>query len=252
MDNENLRDKIKDFLQGLPGKYTILEERIPVEVQLTYFEFTRKIKEDLDKSTVMSEADKLFAPEYSISDKKELLARLASLPEVEAYRTIEKFSGTPDTGLEQWSKLALLESRMLLESFLTDEGQVLIASGLGGKNGLLRYFFVGFLKENIAITDAQKKVIDNEFEAGISQQSGVIENTEFSSFYFTLTCLLPVQSEIHELFKRMTRECNVYGSFLRDNFIVTNVKFLNDKEIQSFVTLMDKPDHIKPFEAHEE
>lgn len=245
MDNESLRDKIKEFLKDLPGKYTILEERIPVDIQLAYFDFTRKIKENLDKNIVLDESVMLSNPDYSLNDKKVLLAKLASLAEVEAYRVIEKYAKNADHGLEHWSKLALLESRMLLESFLTDQGQVLIASGLGGKNGLLRYFFVGFTKENLALSDAQKKVINNEFESIISNQDGEIEELEFNETYFKLTCLLPVKSEIHELFKKIVRECNIYGSFLRDNFIITNVKILKENEILSFVSWMDKPEKQK-------
>jgi hypothetical protein len=37
------------------------------------------------------------------------------------------------------------------------------------------------------------------------------------------------------MLKESIRECNVYGNFLRSNFIITNVKELSEEEIDHYL-----------------
>ncbi len=242
MSEDSLKSRIEDFLKGLPDNYAIIEEQLPLEVQVAYFDFTRKIKDNLEKDNVLKDADILFNPSRSLNDKKTILCKLASVPFVEAYRHIEKFSKKPDHGLEHWSKLALLESRIFLESYLTDESTVLISTGLGGKKDKLRYFVAGITQNGNIIADSQKSIIKNEIETFFEKSEAETESLKFYEYYFTLTCLLPVKTEIRELMRDIIKECNIYGNFLRDDFIVTNVKILQKKEIMSFINLMNKPE----------
>jgi hypothetical protein len=242
MSQESLRQRIHEFLQGLPDKITILEESIPLEVQIEYFEFTKKQKEGLDKDAVMLQAETLRRTDVPVSEKKTLLCRMASLPLVEAYRAIEAYSKDPDADLRQWSRLALLESRMFLESYLTEQSRVLISTGLGGRDEKLRYYFVGFSQLNAVITESQQNIIRIEFETAFEKHQAELEEITLYPYYFTIRCLIPVGVEIRDFLKAIIRECNVYGQFLRDNFIVTNVKTLQEKEIMSFLNLMNKHD----------
>lgn len=242
MSEDSLRQRIHELLQGLPDKFTILQENIPIDIQLEYFEFTKKIKEGLVKDTVMSDSVNLNRADLGIQDKKTLLCRMASVPLVEAYRGIEAYSKQPDSGLEQWSRLALLESRMFLESYLTDESRVLISTGLGGRDEKLRYFFVGFSGMNAPLTEGQQTIIRVELESAFEKHKAELEELNMHVYYFTAQCLIPVGVEIRDFLKGIIRECNVYGQFLRDNFIVTNVKTLQEKEIMSFLNLMNKHD----------
>jgi len=242
MSDEGLRQRIHELLQGLPDKFTILEGNIPIDIQLEYFEFTKKIKEGLDTNSVMPEASDLLKSDVTVPDKKTLLCKMASVPLVEAYRGIESYSKNPDPGLEQWSRLALLESRMFLESYLTDESRVLISTGLGGRDEKLRCFFVGFSGMNAPLTEGQQTIIRVELESAFEKRQAELEELTMHTFYFTAQCLIPIGVEIREFLKGIIRECNVYGQFLRDNFIVTNVKLLQEKEIMSFLNLMNKHD----------
>jgi len=235
MDTNNLDDRIESFLGNLPDKYSILQNQIPIETQLAYFDFSKKIKNDIDEEQILSKSDLLFDSEYSIPEKKILLALLASIPKPEIYRLIEKFYNEADDELKHWSNLALIESRMQLESSILGESQVLITTGLGGKNNLLRYFIVGFTKENNPFSDSNKLVINNEFDLYISEQKGEIEKIDFFENYFTITCLLPISLDVPIFLKKIISECNIYGNFLRDNYAVTNVKYFDSKDIASFL-----------------
>lgn len=238
---QNEKDKWIDFLKTLPDKYSILQEKIPIEVQMAYFDFSGKIKSDFDPTDLLKDIDLLFNVDYSLNDKKVLLSRLASLPEVEAYRAIEKYASISDPELFQWAKLAQLESRMLLESHFLEESQVLIATGLGGKGDLLRYYFVGFPLQFNTFNEYQKKLITSEFESSLNSNQGELEELHFYDNWFTLMILLPFKVDVRNILKKLINECNVYGSFLRDNFIITNVKVLENKEIESFLHIMDNP-----------
>lgn len=240
MSEDSLKYRIDEFLKGLPDNYAIIEDQIPLEVQVAYFDFTRKIKDNLDIDNVLSDAGILYNSSRSLNDKKIILCKLASVPFVEAYRHIEKYCKKPDSGLEHWSKLALIESRMFLENYLTDESMVLISTGLGGKKDKLRYFVVCFSQNCHFITSSQKSIIKNEVETFSEKNEAETESLKFYEYYFTITCLLPVKNEIRELIRDIIRECNIYGNFLRKNFIVTNVKILKKKEIISFLSQMNK------------
>jgi len=39
-DHENIFDKIKELLGSLPSQLNVLEEKIDIELQLEYFEFS--------------------------------------------------------------------------------------------------------------------------------------------------------------------------------------------------------------------
>jgi len=96
-----------------------------------------------------------------------MLVKLASINSVEAFRTIERYLKEPNHSLRDWAKLAFQESKLLLESKLLDENQVLISTGLGGKGMKLRYFTVILSDTGENLTKIQKKIINSELGSGL-------------------------------------------------------------------------------------
>ena len=88
---------------------------------MEYFEFSKSIKKDLDEEMVMERREQIFDFDKDERDRKSLFAMLASLEEVLAYRTIERYLKERHQELRNWAILALQESRMLLESKLLEE-----------------------------------------------------------------------------------------------------------------------------------
>ncbi len=234
-ENENLYDKIRELIGSNPGRLSILEDNIDVDLQVEYFEFSRRMAEEYESEWAMDQIDLLQDPEYPIDGKKQLLARLASIEDVAAYRAIESYAGDPDERLREWSLLAMQESRMYLESHLLDENQVFISTGLGGRDGKLRYFIALIARNRAPLNDFQLKIIQEEFPYILRKYGAEIEESNASGYLATFSLLLPIQHSVRDVFAKGISECNQYGDFLREDFIVTNVKKLSFKEISDFI-----------------
>jgi hypothetical protein len=235
MDGDNIYDKIQEIFGEVPGTFSILEEKIDIDLQMEYFEFSRTIKKDLDEVMVMERRDQIFDFNRDTGVRKSLFAMLASLEDVLAYRTIEKYLKEGHQELRNWAILALQESRMLLESKLLEENQVFISTGLGGKGSKLRYFVVLIGKEIINFSDLQKKILKTEFEDILVKCDAEIEKIDFLGPFATLVVMVPLKVALKDVFRSAITECNQYGDFIKSNFIITNVKELNVAEIKDFL-----------------
>lgn len=234
-DNENLYDKIKELLGKEPENLNILEENIDVDLQVEYFEYSKRVAQEYDSSIALDQKMLLEDPDYPIESKKLLLTQLANLDDVSAYRAIESYVNNPDKGLRDWSRLALQESRMHVESFLLGESQIIISTGLGGKDGKLRYFVALIARNMQELSEFEIKVIKDEFSFMLSRYGAEIEEFNASGYLASLVLLLPIQFAVQEVFNEGIAECNQYGDFLRDICIVTNVKKLSFQEITNFI-----------------
>ena len=234
-ENENLFDKLQELFGTTPGSFNILEQQIDINLQMSYFDYSRRVKKGLIPRVVMRDSEKLFMEKADSDLKKELLVKLASVEEVQAYRIIERFYDVAPDDLKEWAALAFKESKMMLESKFLDENQVLISTGLGGKGLKLRYFVVILGKLEKEFTQIQKKIISSEFRYILKLQNAEVENINFSGSISTIMAVVPIKIPVKSLFEKAIRECNTYGNFLKDNFILTNVKVLSFDEIRDFL-----------------
>jgi hypothetical protein len=124
---------------------------------------------------------------------------------------------------------------MQMESGLLGENQIFISTGLGGKDHKLRYFVVLISRQRKKLTPTQKKVIRNEFEFVLKKYEAVTEEIRFSDYLATILLLLPIHHSLKAVFEEAINECNRYGDFLRDHFIVTNVRTLSFREIKDYI-----------------
>jgi len=233
-DHENIYDKLKELLGGVPNQFRILEEKIDIDLQLEYFEESRRNKNLIDPG-IIAKSDNLFSEDTPIEEKKCLLSKVALLGNVESFRIIERFlSGNPGE-LKNWGILAYQESRMLLETKLLDENHILISTGLGGSGEKLRYFIVLFGKDKSGFSDFQRKIIQNEMEIGLKKYSSDLEEIKFSGSLATILAMIPMKAIIKNVFSETIIECNQYGNFLLSDFIITNVKELTFEEIREYI-----------------
>ena len=128
--------------------------------------------------------------------------------------------------------MSLQHSRISLETHFLDEQQVFISTGLGGKGEKLRYFIVCKFKEGKEVEEVQKKVLQTEFEMSFTKHNSYIEKISYFEKYFSILGLIPINISINELIKLAIHESNHYGGFIHDKFLVTNVKILNETEIE--------------------
>jgi len=233
-----MKDKLQKIMQEifgkLPDKVNIIPGNIPIDVQIEYFQTSLRAKENINYELVLQNHNWLFDNNVSIYDKKFLLAQLASIPRPEAYRIIERYLTNPDAELANWARLAYIESRTLLESELLNEQHVIISSGLGGENNLLRYF-VALKIMNDNITEGQKKLFELEAQSVIEAHQGKIEEISINFPYIKILLLVNYNDNLSEIFKKLISKCKEYQLNINEKFIVTNVRKLDDKEIGHFL-----------------
>ena len=231
-ENENVYRKIQEFFSGMNQNFSLIEEPVDVNVQMNYFETSFRLRENLKQDDILARKDDLFNPDLTVDKKKILLVQLASIPNPEIYRMLENYAKNPDKELIEWSKMAVQENRLLLESHLLDKNmQVVISTGLGGKGHKLRYFVVLINKEGNDLKPFQQKVLKDEISYALQRYDGELENLNFTNRYTTLRIVLPLNSDLTKLFKDGIEECNQFGNFLAPDFLVTNLKEMNEKEI---------------------
>ncbi|TLX73447.1 hypothetical protein E9993_15135 [Labilibacter sediminis] len=235
VDFNQVYNKIQDLIHQGNNTISVLEDQIDIELQVEYFKQSKKIIKNLDKEVAFMGKDDLLDPNVDLDVKKELLLSIAKLDIPEAYRMLETYAANPDKELEQWSKLALQESKMVLETSLLGKAPIFISTGLGGQGDKLRYFMVLFGKEDKAFEEWQQNLVKTELEYSIHKHKGILENIKVDEDKVLVTSLLPIATNVQEAVSAVLNECNQMGEFLMSSFIVTNVKKLGSEEIQKMV-----------------
>ncbi len=231
-ENENIYDKIQELFGNVNGQLSILEDQIDLKVQMEYYDYSKRVKKGLDPAEIIRNKDDLFQADLPVEDRKKMLVKLAALDDIEAYRTLEKFVKEPDPGLRDWAYLALQESRMLIESKILDENQILISTGLGGKGLKLRYFTALISSDKSAFTSLQQKIIRKELRFYLGRSGGELEKISFDHEICSLISIIPLQIPVQTLFNTVIKECNILGDFIRQDYVINNVKILTTEEIR--------------------
>lgn len=221
--------------QGIESLH-VLEELVPLEEQMEYFKYFDDLIAKKVRFVPDSEIEMLFSPDVSIKRKKECLALLSSIPDVKAYRAIETYQSSPqEPELKNWSSIALLGSRIGLDSDLSGKPQIYISSGLGGHDKKLRFFSVFISPTRKDYTDLQKQIVEREFRFQLENADVDIETFDIKDNYFTILLLFPFKTDVRAILQSAIEECNQYGSFLDDKFLFTNVKVFSEDEIQDLL-----------------
>jgi len=234
---DDLLAKLRETLeqQGIDS-FHILEDLVPVEVQMEYFRYFERLRRENEPFMRDEEVSLLFSPDASVERKKRSLTLLASIPDVSAYRSIETYHSSPlEPELAHWSSMALVSSRIILSSYLSGQQQVYISSGLGGHGKKLRFFAVLTTTERQPFTDLQREIVNREFTFQLEQADVVIEKFETKENYFTIQMLFAFDKDAKSILDAAVNECNQYGNFLDTKYLFTNVKVLNDREIESLL-----------------
>lgn len=240
MQRNDIFNQFQKFLHETDGDFHILEQRVPVEVQMDYFNHSGRMRKSPPQ---LSEADcekslaRLQSPDTPEKQKKRLLSALAVSRQAKAYGVLKQYVAECDPELSHWAYMALMESRMTLESDLSDEKQIYISTGLGGEGQRLRFFILLVASSDAPFLDYQRQVIEREFAYFLSRENGKIERMTVRERHVEFLVLLPIQTNIKYLLENIIRECNQYGDFLSENMTVTNVKELTGEEITKILKM---------------
>jgi hypothetical protein len=234
-ENENIFDKIQELFGNLTGQLSIIEDQIDPKVQMEYFSYSKHANKELDAEEIMKIKDDIFHTDLAVEYQKNLLVKLAAIVNIEAYRTLEKYVKKPHPTLKDWAQLALQESRLLIESKILDENQILISTGLGGKGLKLRYFTALISSDGNPFTPLQQKIIHDEVEFSLGRSGGELEKITFDSEICSLVTIIPLKIPVQTLFNELIKECNILGEFIHHDYVITNVKIFTSGDIRIYM-----------------
>ncbi|GHT54184.1 hypothetical protein FACS189446_3280 [Bacteroidia bacterium] len=220
---------LQQSLGGLKGQLHFLETNVPVEKQMDYFRYSENVRNDSRPTSVEEQIEILLSPESSPKEIKHALTYLAISGDIKAYRTLESYNKEHS---DDWAEMSLLQAKITLESDLSDEKQIFISTGLGGKGEKLR--FSAFFKSNRLrpFSNYQRDLIEKEMPYSIEQHGGEVEEIKMAENYFTILFLVHINVDIKHMFESVVNECNQYGDFINSSFIITNVKAFSEEEIR--------------------
>jgi len=238
---EDVFKQFQESFSKLEGHFHILEQRIPVELQMEYFKYSEEIRKQGSMERLTDEeCEVLFRlieqDETTEQEKKHMLTTLATSRSVKAYRLLEEYVQHPDEKVANWAYMALMESRISLESEFSDEKQVYVSTGMGGKNEKLRFFVLFISKGKIPFVEYQHQVIEREFVYLLTHENCEIERLSVEVNYVEMIFLVPIRADIKGILDRVIDECNQYGDFLSKAFTITNVKELSKTEVADIIT----------------
>jgi hypothetical protein len=235
-ENEQVFSDYPSPLKDIKGTVHVLEQRIPIEIQMEYFHNSNQLRNDtyaeIDDATLDTYKEMLHSDTIDVSQKKRILTTLAICKQAKAFRILEEFTGeNPDAEIADWALMALMESSISLEADILEERQIYISTGLGGKGKKLRFYALLTAKTPPFI-DYQKQVIEKEFAYFQTKIDYEIERINIEDLYAEILILVPLNMDIKEILSDILCECNQYGEFINEIITVTNVKELSQQEIQ--------------------
>ena len=237
MDNKH--DEIDDFLQNLPDKFHILEDKIDFQTQKEYIDYSHSFdRGELTDRETSKLGKMLFDSKMPVEAKKKVLAILAHLGTITAFRQIEKYYFSSDNDLKQWTAIALQECKMFLESSLTDHMTGFISSGLGGIKDRFRYYFLILPLAGRLFTETQKRIIEEEFIIVIKDLNSFIESFNISDTYIGITALVPMDIAVGKLIETGIKKCNELGDFVLEHYYATNQDIPNESEIIEIIKIV--------------
>ncbi len=136
--------------------------------------------------------DSLDDPESTVEHKKYVLSMLATSRQVKAYRILEEYA---QLRIRMWQTgiYGFDESRIALESELSDEKQIIYLYRFGGKGEKLRFYVLILANELKPFLEYQKKVIEREFPYSLEKAGCEIERLTIGEKYMELVFLIPVR-----------------------------------------------------------
>jgi len=220
--------ELHQSLNGSGGQLKIIESSVPVEKQLEFFAFINNLRKfqipPLEEQMAM-----LFSSEMTERDVKVILTSLSVSGDIRAFRTIEEYNKKYPS---QWGEMALLQAKMMLEAEFSDDPRVFISTGLGGKDGMLRYSALFRSNRKKPFSEYQRDLIEKEIPYYIDRHGGLVEEIDLGENYFSIVFLTKVGGDLRALLDNAIEECNQYGGFINSEYLVTNVQRFSDEAIK--------------------
>ncbi|MDR1645552.1 MAG: hypothetical protein LBS05_07015 [Tannerellaceae bacterium] len=235
---DDVFERFRDSFGKMNGRFHVLEQRVPVELQLEYFKYSERMRKNNTKMTddkYNAYVQSLSNDTLSLEHKKHILSALAISNEVRAYRLLEGYVQHPDPDIQNWAYMALMESRISIESELLEEKQIYISTGLGGRGEKLRFYILIIASGKEPFQEYQRQTLEREFAYYLPTKDCEIERLTIYDAYVELVLLMPVKKDIKAIIEQAITECNQYGNFVSNQITITNVKELSATEVAEII-----------------
>ncbi len=223
------------FAEILPDQFIVTEKGLD---QAVYEQFLAVREEEstppADYADLFRQGKQLVTKTMPVSQKKLILVELARWGTAEAYRLLQEYYARSDSGLEEWSRIALYECRMRLEQSLLDVPVGLISTGLGGDGQRLRFIFVLAFQGEVPGKEqlqAMRKVLDEVCE----RYGAGVERAKFRASCLVVQVIVPMDIAVGEVIEQSIAELNQEGDQTREEYMATNVAEPTEEEIEHFL-----------------
>jgi hypothetical protein len=237
-EKDDVFERFRNSFDRSGGHFHVLEQRIPIEVQIEYIKYSEQMRKNHTEMTddeyhvyTQSLSNETLSSEH----KKYILSALAISSDVRAYRLLEDYAQHPEADVTYWTYMALMESRISLETELLGEKQICISTGLGGKGEKLRFYVLIIALKEEPFQEYQRQTIESEFTFYLPIENIEIERLTIHDLYVELVLLIPVRKDIPAILDHVITECNQYGNFISNIVTVTNVKELSADEVAEII-----------------
>lgn len=218
----------------LPEQFIVTKKELDPAVYEQFLVMLEQSTPAMDYEELLQQGTQLVDKTMPIAQKKLVLVQLAQWGSTEAYRLVQEYSARPDPSLEEWSRIALYECRMCMESDLLDEPVGLISTGLGGDGERLRYIFVlAFQGESPA--EEKQRGIGEELKKVCLEHRSVVEQAQFRLSCLHVQVLVPMDVAVGAVIEESIARLNQHKEEFLPDYLVTNVSVPTDEEIQGFL-----------------
>ena len=244
-------DKYQQSFQNMEGKIHVLEHQISLEEQMAYFRESKEWKVLTQKEMTPDESSckkwfDLICSGDDVAEQKTYIVRLANSRQPKAYtflKQLENICVNPE--LKNWIYMAIIDIQMALESEMSGEKQVYIATGLGGKGEKLLFCILLYSRKLEPFEAYQKDIIEREFNYILSKEECEVDRAEVGEVCVKLLLYIPFRANIRQVMTKAISSCNEYGNFLSEHYTITNVKELDEKEIEEAIEIYRKNEDIE-------
>jgi len=227
-------EEATDFLETMPDQFIVTEKEVDQNVYEQFLTELGRLDMQPDYAVLLRQGRELFGTTQPLSRKKRLLVQLAQSGTIEAFHLLRQYNTRPDPALEHWSRIALYECRMHLESELLGASVGLVSTGLGGEGERLRYIFVLPWQGEMP-AEEQRQEIREALNMVCQQHRSFAEEIQFRGACLYVQMLVPLDVAIDEVIEAGIARLNTREEKVRQEYLATNVAVPREEEIQSFL-----------------
>ncbi|MGL4364275.1 MAG: hypothetical protein ACRCSB_03610 [Bacteroidales bacterium] len=235
----------RKILRHSPLKFKIIDLDIHIKTQLDFLKQIQQIRKPITENYFIRRWNDLLNNEIPLDVKKQLLVEFSFLGTIKVMHRLDRFALKCPSNLKDFAKMAAYQCKIFLEASILEEPKILLASGLGGKDGKLRLFVVFIAKNNVPLSEIQQEIIKKELDYNLEIYDAQLEKLSFDSLYAKIFCLVPLEINLPQFIRNCISGCNELGDFLDKTIIATADREISSKDIEIILSKRKKKSEVQ-------